>query len=92
MAIYKKHKLLIIIFTVLTLPFILISQNNSPFFPGNHRDLKQPIDYSTMVDFLNSVKDKPFIEVTVEGQSMQNRSLYLVHLNRKKGFWTSKNF
>ena len=85
MLIYKKHKSLIIIFTVLALPFILLSQNSPPFFPDNHRDLKQPINYSTMAAFLNSVKDKPFIEVTVEGQSIENRSLYLVHLNRKKG-------
>jgi hypothetical protein len=85
MLIYKKHKSLIIIFTVLALPFILLPQNSPSFFPDNHRDLKQPINYSTMADFLYSVKDKPFIKVTVEGQSIQNRSLYLVHLNRKKG-------
>ncbi|UCH92967.1 MAG: hypothetical protein JSV88_22105 [Candidatus Aminicenantes bacterium] len=85
MLIYKKHKSLIIIFTVLALPFLLLSQNSPSFFPDNHRDLKQPINYSTMADFLDSVKDRSFIEVTVEGQSIQNRSLYLVHLNRKKG-------
>jgi len=85
MLINKKHKSLIIIFTVLALPFLLLPQTSPSFFPGNHRDLKQPISHSTMADFLDSVKDKPFIEVTVEGQSIQNRSLYLVHLNRKEG-------
>jgi hypothetical protein len=87
MLIYKKHKslILIIFFTVLALPFLLLSQNSPSSFPDNHRDLKQPINYSTMAAFLNSLKDKPFIEVTAAAQSIQNRSLYLVHLNRKKG-------
>ena len=51
-------------------------------FPENHLDLKHPITYQEMTAFLEKVESFKHIEITREGTSVENRDLFLVHLNR----------
>lgn len=51
--------------------------------PPNHQDLKEPISYEEMKSFLEEVDKKENISVSIEGASVQGRSLSLVHLRHE---------
>jgi hypothetical protein len=50
--------------------------------PRDHRDLKRTISYAEMETFLKSVDGKGPLRVSVEGKSLQGRSLYVANLKR----------
>ena len=60
----------------------VIAEDKTLPFPENHKNVESPISYSDMVKFLDSVKSTDFIDVSIEGSSVENRSLHLVHLCR----------
>jgi len=75
-------------FSILFIIVLLFTNANTQemniTFPENHNTIEVPISYSQMVDFLESVERCNFIDVSIEGQSIENRSLYLIHLYRGK--------
>lgn len=63
----------------------LFGQAGKPFLPQDHKHLDKPISYSLMKDFLGSLQGQgPIgVKVTTVGQSIEKRSLFLVHLFNK---------
>ncbi|MEQ8818986.1 MAG: M14 family zinc carboxypeptidase [Sumerlaeia bacterium] len=54
----------------------------SPDFPADPADLKRPISYDAMREFLQEVSDHHrHITLSVAGESVEGRPLYLVHLS-----------
>ena len=77
-------QLLPVFFWVLILHTYGASQEQVIQFPENHQYIKSPITYSQMTDFLETANHKDFIELSTTGKSVEERFLYLVHLNRGK--------
>jgi hypothetical protein len=50
--------------------------------PENHLELKNPIGYETLKQFADNLNENNFINVTIEGKTIENRSLFLFHLYR----------
>lgn len=71
---------------ILILAPALFSQGGDSFLPQDYRNLEKPVSYSQMKDFLGSLKGNgPIgVEVTTAAQSIEKRSLFLVHLFNKK--------
>ena len=53
-------------------------------FPEDHRKLERTISYPEMVAFLGEVDGKGTVRVSIEGTTVQGRSVYLVRLGRGK--------
>jgi len=73
MSIRQIPVLLIICCQLLAVPVML---------EKDHLLLTRPVAYSTIGQFLNSVADRDFIDVSSAGHSVEGRKLYLVHLNQ----------
>jgi len=65
------------------------SQTNSALFPENHLELKNPISYETLVQFTEQAKQTKFLNVTVEGETVEGRLIFLYHIRRglEPGKW-----
>ncbi len=50
--------------------------------PDNHLNLQKTASYAEMVEIIEQAAEKEHISFDIAGQSVQNRNLYLVHLNR----------
>ncbi len=74
-----------LVFLVFALRIEVNSQNNSDLFPENHLDLENPIGYETLKQFGERVQAIDFIDVTIEGKTLEDRSLFLYHLYRGTG-------
>ncbi len=61
---------------------IAAAQAPAPAFPADHRQLTRSVTYGEMATFLASVDGKGPVRVSVEGTTVQGRSLFLVHARR----------
>jgi len=81
-----------LIISVMILSILLLFLNASDYnkyFPDNFKEIKKPIPYEIMVDFLKNAGKNEHIDVSIQGKTKENRALYLVHLfnrNKKKNW------
>lgn len=60
----------------------LLAQIPQKLFPENHFDLENPIEYEKLSMFAEQAKEISFIDVFVEGKTVEDQSLYLFHIYR----------
>ncbi|MFC2088045.1 M14 family zinc carboxypeptidase [Calditrichota bacterium] len=58
------------------------AQTTPLLFPENHLDLKNPIRYEVLKQFGEQAQQVNFIDFTIEGKTIQDRSLFLFHIYR----------
>jgi hypothetical protein len=68
------------IFLLLASSYLLHSEEI--LFPENHLEIRRPIPYETMVSFLDHVNSLEHVTVTREGQSLENRGIFLVRIGQ----------
>ncbi|MGC9363443.1 MAG: M14 family zinc carboxypeptidase [Fidelibacterota bacterium] len=71
----NKHHLII---SLLILRLTLCPLNGQ--IPSNYQNIKKPINYQTLTNYLTAIEKPGFIELTEAGKSVEGRSLHLVHL------------
>jgi hypothetical protein len=75
-------KMCIIFSLLFTLWIEVNSKNTFTLFPEDHLHLDKPIEYDILKLFSNKVEKLDFIDVSVEGKTTQDRSLFLFHIYR----------